>query len=118
MALRTMPDGSTLDTETGTLSGFNPAREAAAKAISNRAGTYQPSIPNRGQQIAKVVEVQTPTGPKVMHQPAAQLLAVSPNSGMGTLSDSAKRMLLTGLIVAGAFGAVWLNGKLKSKPKV
>jgi len=108
MAIRTLPDGSKLDTDTGDLLDTNPTREAAARRASGPMNPRAP-IPNKGQQIMQVR--QTPSG-KTTIAPVQQL-AISPNSAMGEVSDTTKRMMLTGLIVAAAFGAVWFNSKMK-----
>ena len=128
MALRKLPDGSMLDEETGTLVNYDAQREAAGRRISEqsghirpRAGQPQRPIPNRGQQITPVVQVVTPQGNQHMIQPRRQELTVNPfELGLGAaapapMSDNAKRLILTGAIVAAAFGAVWLNGKLNKK---
>jgi hypothetical protein len=116
--LRRLPDGSLLDTDTGTTSFANPSRESMGRSMAIQQGKYQPAVPSKGQQIAKVVEVQQPGQmPKYIQQPVAAPLAMNPYElGLGAMSDGTKRMMLTGLIVAAAFGAVWLNKKLGSKP--
>lgn len=123
MALRKLPDGSVLDMETGDLLNYDPAREAAGRRISEAAGQIRPRsnqptrpIPNRGQQITPVVEFNTIQGKQHLLQPRKQETALNPfELGLGTMSDGTKRMLLTGAIVAAAFGAVWLNSKLNKK---
>jgi hypothetical protein len=134
MALRKMPDGSMLDTETGVLSNYDPAREAAGRDIAIRSGQRQAPpqpqqrfhpaptgptsvITHRGSPQTPVVLVPGPNGTQVpMIQPDPKVLALNPfELGLGAMSDTTKRMLLTGLIVAGAVGAVWLGNKLKKK---
>jgi hypothetical protein len=131
MALRKLGDGSIYDTDTGNLVSYDVQREAAARRISEQSGHIRPRanqpqqpIPNRGQQIQRVQQVVGPQGQaQTMIQPRPQSLAVNPYElGMGAsplpvMSDGAKKVLLTGLIVGGAFAAVWLNGKLNRKPK-
>lgn len=135
MPLRKMPDGSLLDTDTGMLSGYDVQKENAGREIARRSGqlrgsnsgpqgTLQPApspnsaLPNRGQQMTPVVVVQGPNGPQTMIRPSAQPLALNPfELGMGAMSDTTKKMLGVGLVIGGAFGAVWLMNKLKGKKK-
>ncbi len=125
MGWRRLGDGSFMNTDTGEVRGLDPQREAAARNISEQAGhvrpRVQPAVPNKGQQITPVVAFVPPRAEaKTIIQPRAQELAVDPyGTGMGILpamSDNAKRIMLTGLIVAGAFGAVWIGSKMKGKP--
>lgn len=137
MSLRKMPDGSLLDTDTGVLSNFDVAKENAAREIARRSGslrgqnpanTNQGTLqqaptpnspnPNRGMQMTPVVMVPGPNGPQPIIRPSSNVLAVKPfELGMGAMSDTTKKVLLIGLVVGGAFGAVWLNNKLRGKPK-
>ena len=127
MAIRKLPDGSMLDTDTGALIGGDPAREAAARRISEATGGYRAPVRNKGQQVMDVNVVDG----KHMIAPVNNL-AISPYSAMGDdvaaaaipatvvkppMSDGMKRMLLVGGIVAAAYGITWLNGKMKSKGK-
>lgn len=122
--LRKLGDGSILDMDTGTLVSYDVQREAAARRISEQAGHGRPRpqqpIPNRGQQIQNVTQVVNAQGQsQTMIQPRQMPLAVNPYElGVGalpTMSESSKKILLTGLIVGGAVAAVWLNNKLRSK---
>jgi hypothetical protein len=137
MAQRKMPDGSLLDTETGVLSNYDVARENSAREIARRSGSLRGQNPantnqgtlqqaptmnspnaNRGQQMTPVVMVPGPHGPQPIIRPSGDVLAVKPfELGMGAMSDTTKKVLLIGLVVGGAFGAVWLGNKLKGKKK-
>lgn len=135
MAVRKMPDGSMLDLDTGVLSGYDVNREMAAREVSARSGARIPGAPagmrtgiaqqpgpgmanpNRGQQQTPIVMVPGPNGGQVsMIRPDPNLLRVNPfELGVGAMSDTTKRFVLVGLIVAGAAGAVWLNRKMAAK---
>lgn len=129
--LRKLGDGSIMDMDTGSLVSYDVQREAAARRISEQSGHIRPRanqpqrpIPSRGQQITPVVQMTAANGQQQhMIQPRAQVLALNPfELGVGAsplpaMSDGAKKILLTGLIVGGAFAAVWLNSKLNSKTK-
>jgi len=117
VALRRLPDGSFWDPATGSVlpNRPSPAQLRANEAL--RAGQLKP-IPSRGQQIEKVVQVMTDNGSRVLLQPRVESLAVDPyGTGMGlfpTMSDSMKKYLLTGAILAAAAGVVWCQSKMGS----
>jgi hypothetical protein len=120
MAWRQLPDGSWLNTETGDLNGFNEEREAFGRAMAIKAGRRAPGLAGGGfptpplpQQ--KFVALPAVGGPKAILDPKRNLLAVNPYElGMGSvseMSDTKKRFLLCGLIVAAAAGYVWLSSR-------
>ncbi len=134
MALRRLGDGSFLNEETGELSGYDPQREAAGRRISaamghlpqqrQQAQQVQMPVANKGHAHTTGVVVPNAAGqPTMMIKPAQPLLAVNPyEMGVGSsiipaMSDTTKRMVLTGAIVVAALGAVWINNKFQSKPK-
>jgi hypothetical protein len=104
MTWRQLPDGSYLDSNTGDLRGFDPAREGAARAISAKAGRPSPKAPNfpvLPQQ--KMVVLPGATGPSAIIDPKPNL-AVNPYElGMGGLSETTKRLML----IAGIVGVAW-----------
>ncbi len=131
MTLKRLGDGSFLDTETGVLSGYDPQREAAGRRITAQLGQLpqqkaqarQP-VMNKSAANNPGVVVQDPAtgGVKKIIRPDANLLVVSPyEMGMGSMipamSETTKKVVLTGAIVCAALGAVWLNNKFKHKPK-
>lgn len=115
MPFRRLPDGSMLDTDTGALVGSDLAREAAARQISERAG-YRKPVVSKGQQIMDVTQVD---GKNVITP--VERLAISPYSAMGetpgvkTMSDSTKRLLMIGGVLAAAYGFIWVQNKFKGK---
>jgi hypothetical protein len=135
MAFRKMPDGSLLDLDTGVLSNYDVSREMAARDVSARSGARIPGVPtgmrtgvalaptpgmanpNRQQQQTPIVMVPAPNGGQMpIIRPDPNLLRVNPfELGMGVMSDTTKKFVLVGLIVAGAAGAVWLNRKMSAK---
>ncbi len=123
MPWRQLPDGSFLDENTGTLRGLDGKREAAARAVSQRAtGKALPPLHQRNpfpplpQQ--KMVVLPGVKGPQQIIDPAANLLAVNPfELGLGAMSETTKRMMMVGAFVAIAFGAVWITNKTKKHKK-
>ena len=124
--VRVLPDGSHLDMETGSLSNFDVNRERAGLDIAVRMGKFRrvqaaptaaAPIPNRTQQMTPVAVVPNAQGhPTPMIRPDATLLRPNPfELGLGAMSDSAKRTLLLGGILAAAVGWVWLNNKMSKK---
>lgn len=133
MVMKRLGDGSFLNTDTGELSGFDPAREAAGRRISaqmghlpeqRRAAAMPPkhAIDKGSTQTPGVVVPNPAGGVKKLIRPDASL-AVSPyEMGFGGLpqipqmSETTKKVMLTVGIVAAAFGAAWINNRFKSKP--
>ncbi len=128
MPLKRLGDGSFLNTDTGELSGYDPAREAAGRRISAQMGhlpeqrrAAQQPIMNKSAANNPAVVVPTASGgEKVIIRPQRDLLAVNPfELGVGALpvmSDGTKRIVATGAIVALALGVVWVNNRFKAKP--
>lgn len=124
MPLRRLGDGSFLNEETGELSGYNAAAEAAGRRISAQMGHVQAqkAVLNKGSQHTPGVVASNPadTVTKQIIRPDPRPLAVNPYElGVGSIippmSDNVKRIALTGAIVVAALGAVWLNNKFKAK---
>lgn len=124
--MRTLPDGSKWDPATGAIYSNDPNHAQMARAAELHRRQKHP-IPNRGQQIETVNVARLSDGAnQVMLQPRTRTLAVDPYGtgmssesmarngfmGLGALSETHKKMLLTGLIVAAAAGAVWLQKKM------
>lgn len=127
--MRQLPDGTFLDTTTGYLMGSNgtmygvpPTQTQLIRDTELRAKAARPIV-NRGQQIETVAAIERPNKPtKVILQPRIASLAVDPygtgiNGGVGAMSDTSKRMLLMGLIVAAAAGAVYVKTRFGKKAK-
>jgi hypothetical protein len=127
MTIRRLPDGSVLNTDTGDLMVMDAEREAAARRISERSGGYKAPVRNKGQQVMQVTQV----GKQVVLEPVTKL-AVSQYSALGeasapttaaaapkpAMSDSMKRLMLMGGLVAAAYGVVWVSSKMgKGKGK-
>ncbi len=133
MPLKRLGDGSFLDTDTGVLSGYDPAREAAGRRITAQMGhlpsqraqakQQQQPVMNKSAANNPGVVVQDPAtgGVKKIIRPDSSLLVNPYELGVGAsiipaMSDTTKRIVLTAGIVAAALGAVWLNNKFKHKP--
>lgn len=120
MALRRLPDGTFWDPATGSVLPANPSPAQLRYNQQLREQQARP-IPSRGQHIEKVVQVVTDKGNQVLLQPRVEALAVDPfGTGMGlfpTLSDTTKKYLLTGAILAAAAGVVWVQSKFGSSKK-
>jgi len=120
MAWRQLPDGSWFDGETGDLRGFDEAREASARAQSIRTGTRGArglageGLPTWPMPQQKFIAVPGNGRSKAILDPQSRLLAVNPYElglGQEPMSDTKKRILLIGLIVAAAGGYVWFNNR-------
>jgi hypothetical protein len=132
--MRRLPDGSVWDPATGTVYDTNPNHAQMARAAELHRRQRNP-IPNRGQHIETVVQARLNDGnQQVLLQPGQRSLAVDPfgtgmseesmdrdramQQSMGILpnmSDMSKKLLLTGLLVAAAAAAVWVNTKMSGK---
>jgi hypothetical protein len=113
MTWRQLPDGSYLDSNTGDLRGFDPAREGAARALSGQAGRPSPKAPNfpvLPQQ--RMVVLPSARGPSAIIDPKPNLALNPYELGMGAMSDTTKRMLL----IAGLVGVAWM-ACYASRPK-
>lgn len=117
MALRRLPDGTFWDPATGQIIPHVPTQAQINANTISRAKQLKP-IPSRGQHIETVVQVRTENGNQVLLQPRVEALAVDPfGTGMGlfpNMSDTAKKYLLTGAIIAVAAGVVWCQNKMGS----
>lgn len=127
--MRRLPDGSLWDPATGSVVDVNPTHAQMAR-IAELHRRQRAPIPSRGQQIETVVQARLSDGAnQVALQPRTRTLAVDPYGtgmssesmarngfmGLGTMSDTHKRILLMGLIVAAAAGSVWLQKKMGGK---
>lgn len=128
MAWRQLGDGSWWNENTGELRGLDETKEAAARAIAIRQGRYRPKQaqgnqpgPHPPTPTQTMVALPTIRGPQAIIQPGTNL-AVNPYelglgrqggflAGLGTMSDSGKRMLAIGGLVAAAVGVVYLERK-------
>ena len=127
MAWRQLGDGSWWNENTGELRGLDETKEAAARAIAIRRGQYRPRQtanqpgPHPPTPTQTMVALPTIRGPQAIIQPGTNL-AVNPYelglgrqggflAGLGTMSDSGKRMLAIGGLVAAAVGVVYLERK-------
>lgn len=118
---RQLPDGSWFNPFTGDLSGIDAKKEAAARALSERrtgrriggvAGLAGPGYPTPPLPQQKIVALPNRNGVSTIIDPQAQPLAVSPfelGLGEAAASDSKKRFMMMGLILAAAAGYVWLS---------
>ncbi len=127
--MRRLPDGSVWDPATGTVYDTNPNHAQMARASELHRRQRNP-IPNRGQHLETVVQARLSDGnQQVLLQPGQRSLAVDPygtgmseesmdRDSMGVLpnmSEMSKKLLLTGLLVAAAAAAVWVNTKMSGK---
>lgn len=112
MTWRQLPDGSYLNTVTGSLSGFDEKREAAGKMIALRSKIGPAAQPLPKQRMSVI---NGPNGPQSVLTPQSKLLAVDPfELGMGALtSETGKKVALIGGIVA----AAWLVTKVTGSGK-
>lgn len=113
MTWRQLPDGSYLDTNSGTLRGFNHERETAGRALSHLGSvdvsrkSVNPIPPLPSQ---KFVELPGTAGPEVIIDPKRDVLALNPfELGVGEMSDTTKKVLLVGGILGVATVVCLMN---------
>jgi hypothetical protein len=123
MAWRQLPDGTFFDPNTGDLRGLDGAKEAAARAQSIRAGHFKPAprrkLPAVNQPSKfpplpanKFVVLPGIKGPQAIIDPKRDVLALNPYElGMGEMSPTVKRVVVTGGILAVAGAAIWIMRK-------
>ena len=110
MAWRQLPDGSYFNPDTGALHGLDGAREAAGRMIARQQGHRPPPAPPLPAQ--KLLALPGTQGPEVIIDPKRDALAVNPfELGMGEMSDTSRRFLLVGGIIALGFGVNWLMSR-------
>jgi hypothetical protein len=126
MAWRQLGDGSWWNENTGELRGLDETKEAAARAIAIRRGQYRPRQaqgnqpgPHPPTPTQTMVALPQARGVQAIIEPQANL-AVNPyelglgRQGLGilgTMTDTQKRYLAIGGLVAAACGIVYLERK-------
>lgn len=113
MAWRQLPDGSFFDSNTGDLKGLDGNREAKARAISAQQGNPFPPLPQQ-----RMITLPGAIGPQQIIAPSGNLLAVNPfELGLGTMTETTKRVLMVGAFVGIAAVTCWITNKTAKKSK-
>ncbi len=122
MPLRQLPDGSWLDTMTGSLSGFDPGREAVGRALAIRAGARSGQLAGGGNPtpplpVQKLVALPGIRGPQAIIDPQQRLLNPNPfELGMGNFltPENKGKMMVLGIGLAGCAAFVWWSRRQKA----
>ncbi len=126
MPLRQLPDGSWLDTMTGSLSGFDAGREANGRMLAERSGARRPAQalagsggnPKPPTPFQRLVALPGIRGPQAIIEPQQGLLHPRPfELGLGdAMSPEAKgKLLVVGLLVSGCAAWVWWSKRQAAK---
>lgn len=113
MSWRQLPDGSYFNPATGDLQGLDGQREAAGRMTAVRQGRApKQRLPAPPLPTQKMVVLPGTQGPEAIIDPKRDVLALNPfELGMGEMSDTKKRFLLVGGIIALAVGINWFTSR-------